>query len=138
MPHMLPTLADTARILVADDQSDLVDALRLLLKPEGIAVFAVHSPDAALAAVGATAFDLVLMDLNYTGDTTSGREGIDLVAQLQAVDASLPVVVMTGWDRSTLRSKRCGAASATSCRSLGTTPRSSRCCAPRSRPGASG
>jgi sigma-B regulation protein RsbU (phosphoserine phosphatase) len=94
---MLPTLADTARILVADDQSDLVDALRLLLKPEGIAVFAVPSPDAALAAVRASAFDLVLMDLNYTGDTTSGREGIDLVAQLQAMDASLPVVVMTGW-----------------------------------------
>jgi sigma-B regulation protein RsbU (phosphoserine phosphatase) len=94
---MTPTLADTARILVADDQSDLVDALRLLLKPEGIAVLAVHSPDAALAAVRASAFDLVLMDLNYTGDTTSGREGIDLVARLQAIDASLPVVVMTGW-----------------------------------------
>jgi phosphoserine phosphatase RsbU/P len=94
---MTPTLADTARILVADDQSDLVDALRLLLKPEGIAVDAVHSPDAALAAVRAAAFDLVLMDLNYTGDTTSGREGIDLVGRLQAMDASLPVVVMTGW-----------------------------------------
>jgi sigma-B regulation protein RsbU (phosphoserine phosphatase) len=94
---MQPVLADTARILIADDQSDLVDALRLLLKPQGIAVFAVHSPDAALAAVRASAFDLVLMDLNYTGDTTSGREGIDLVARLQAIDASLPVVVMTGW-----------------------------------------
>src|SRR6185503_4412621 len=91
------TIADTARILVADDQSDLVDALRLLLKAEGIGVDAVHSPDAALAAVRANAFDLVLMDLNYTGDTTSGREGIDLVARIQAIDASLPVVVMTGW-----------------------------------------
>src|SRR5687767_798678 len=97
LPYMMPTLADTARILVADDQSDLVDALRLLLKPEGIAVDAVHSPDAAVAAVRASTFDLVLMDLNYTGDTTSGREGIDLVARLQAMDASLPVVVMTGW-----------------------------------------
>jgi phosphoserine phosphatase RsbU/P len=93
---MLTTLG-TSRILVADDQPDLVDALRLLLKPEGIAVDAVHSPDAALAAVRSNPFDLVLMDLNYTGDTTSGREGIDLVEHLQAFDASLPVVVMTGW-----------------------------------------
>jgi phosphoserine phosphatase RsbU/P len=57
----------------------------------------VHSPDAALAAVRSNPFDLVLMDLNYTGDTTSGREGIDLLEHLQAFDASLPVVVMTGW-----------------------------------------
>jgi sigma-B regulation protein RsbU (phosphoserine phosphatase) len=94
---MPPTAVDASRILVADDQPDLVDALRLLLKPEGIAVDAVHSPDAALAAVRTSPFDLVLMDLNYTGDTTSGREGIDLVGRLQALDASLPVVVMTGW-----------------------------------------
>ena len=93
---MLTTL-ETPRILVADDQRDLVDALRLLLKPEGISVDAVHSPDAALAAVRSNPFDLVLMDLNYTGDTTSGREGIDLLEHLQAFDASLPVVVMTGW-----------------------------------------
>ena len=91
------TTVETSRILVADDQPDLVDALRLLLKPEGIAVDAVHSPDAALAAVRSNPFDLVLMDLNYTGDTTSGREGIDLLEHLQAFDASLPVVVMTGW-----------------------------------------
>ena len=93
---MLTTVA-TSRILVADDQPDLVDALRLLLKPEGITVDAVHSPDAALAAVQSNRFDLVLMDLNYTGDTTSGREGIDLLDHLLAFDASLPVVVMTGW-----------------------------------------
>ena len=91
------TTVETSRILVADDQRDLVDALRLLLKPEGIRVDAVHSPDAALAAVRSNPFDLVLMDLNYTGDTTSGREGIDLLEHLQAFDASLPVVVMTGW-----------------------------------------
>jgi sigma-B regulation protein RsbU (phosphoserine phosphatase) len=91
------TTVETSRILVADDQPDLVDALRLLLKPEGIVIDAVHSPDAALAAVQSSAFDLVLMDLNYTGDTTSGREGIDLLEHLQALDASLPIVVMTGW-----------------------------------------
>jgi len=91
------TTVETSRILVADDQRDLVDALQLLLKPEGIRVDAVHSPDAALAAVRSNPFDLVLMDLNYTGDTTSGREGIDLLEHLQAFDASLPVVVMTGW-----------------------------------------
>lgn len=91
------TTVETSRILVADDQPDLVDALRLLLKPEGIVVDAVHSPDAALAAVQSSAFDLVLMDLNYTGDTTSGREGIDLLEHLQDFDASLPIVVMTGW-----------------------------------------
>ena len=94
---MLPDGVDVSRILIADDQSDLIDALRLLLKPEGIVVDAVHSPDAALAAVRRNPFDLVLMDLNYTGDTTSGREGIDLLAHLQALDSSLPVVVMTGW-----------------------------------------
>jgi sigma-B regulation protein RsbU (phosphoserine phosphatase) len=91
------TTVESSRILVADDQPDLVDALRLLLKPEGIVVDAVHSPDAALAAVQSSAFDLVLMDLNYTGDTTSGREGIDLLEHLQDYDASLPIVVMTGW-----------------------------------------
>jgi len=93
---MLMTV-ETSRILVADDQPDLVDALRLLLKPEGIVVDAVHSPDAALAAVQSSPFDLVLMDLNYTGDTTSGREGIDLLEHLHDFDASLPIVVMTGW-----------------------------------------
>ena len=86
-----------ARVLIADDQPDLVDALRLLLKPEGMHVDGVNSPEAALAAVQKARFDLVLMDLNYTGDTTSGREGIDLMSRLQALDGTLPVVVMTGW-----------------------------------------
>ena len=87
----------TPRILIADDQPDLLDALRLLLKGQGIEIDAVTSPDAALAALQARPFDLVLMDLNYTGDTTSGREGIDLLARVQAFDKLLPVVVMTGW-----------------------------------------
>ena len=87
----------TPRILIADDQPDLLDALKLLLKGQGIECDAVTSPDAALRALESRPFDLVLMDLNYTGDTTSGREGIDLLARVQALDALLPVIVMTGW-----------------------------------------
>jgi len=85
------------RVLIADDQADLLDALRLLLKGEGIHMEAVTSPEAALAALTATPYDLLLMDLNYTGDTTSGTEGMDLLSRVQAIDSSLPVVVMTGW-----------------------------------------
>ena len=87
----------TPRILIADDQTDLLDALKLLLKGQGIEFDAVTSPDAALHALQTRPFDLVLMDLNYTGDTTSGREGIDLLARVQALDRLLPVIVMTGW-----------------------------------------
>jgi len=85
------------RILIADDQPDLVDALRLLLKNEGMRVDAAASPDAALTALAGGSFDLLLMDLNYTGDTTSGREGIALLSRVQALDNLLPVIVMTGW-----------------------------------------
>ena len=85
------------RILIADDQPDLIDALRLLLKTEGMEIESATSPEAALAAVRSRAFDLLLMDLNYTGDTTSGREGIDLLSRIQAHDQTLPVIVMTGW-----------------------------------------
>jgi sigma-B regulation protein RsbU (phosphoserine phosphatase) len=87
----------TPRILIADDQTDLLDALKLLLKGQGIEYDAVTSPEAALNALRSQPFDLVLMDLNYTGDTTSGREGIDLLARVQALDRLLPVIVMTGW-----------------------------------------
>jgi sigma-B regulation protein RsbU (phosphoserine phosphatase) len=85
------------RILIADDQHDLLDALRLLLKGEGIHMDAVTSPDAVVDAVARGAYDLLLMDLNYTGDTTSGREGIDLLARVQQQDSLLPVIAMTGW-----------------------------------------
>ena len=85
------------RILVADDQPDLIDALRLLLKPEAIHVDSVSSPEAAVSAISEGSFDLLLMDLNYSGDTTSGREGIDLLSRVQAIDRELPIVVMTGW-----------------------------------------
>jgi sigma-B regulation protein RsbU (phosphoserine phosphatase) len=94
---MNSTCAVQPRILVADDQPDLIDALRLLLKREDIHVDSVGSPEAALSAIAAMSFDLLLMDLNYSGDTTSGREGIDLLARVQAIDGELPIVVMTGW-----------------------------------------
>jgi sigma-B regulation protein RsbU (phosphoserine phosphatase) len=94
----MPVSCDTTpRILIADDQPDLIDALRLLLKGEGIEFDAVMSPDAALVALRSRPFDLVLMDLNYTADTTSGHEGIDLLARVQDFDPLLPVIVMTGW-----------------------------------------
>lgn len=85
------------RILIADDQVDVLEALRLLLKPEGYALEAVKSPAAALKAIEARDFDMALIDLNYTRDTTSGAEGLELLAKLLAADPSLPVVVMTAW-----------------------------------------
>ena len=94
----MPALCSAERrILIADDQHDLLDALRLLLKNEGILMDAVTSPDAVLDAVKRRTYDLLLMDLNYTGDTTSGREGIDLLARVRQHDDLLPVVAMTGW-----------------------------------------
>src|SRR5262249_1606135 len=85
------------RILIADDNPDLIDALRLLLKGAGIEFDAVASPEAALRALQSRAFDLVLMDLNYTGDTTSGREGIDTLPRAHELDRPLPVCMMDGW-----------------------------------------
>ena len=85
------------RILIADDQADVLEALRLLLKSEGYQIEAVKSPAAVLKAVEARDFAIVLMDLNYARDTTSGQEGLDLLNKLQTIDASLPVVVMTAW-----------------------------------------
>src|SRR5262245_60728529 len=93
----MPAGADPTRILVADDQPDVLEALRLLLKPEGFEIETAGSPAAALKAVEGGDFDLVLMDLNYTRDTTSGREGFDLLARLRQVDDTLPVIVMTAW-----------------------------------------
>jgi DNA-binding NtrC family response regulator len=89
--------APSHRILIADDQPDVLEALRLLLKGEGYATEAVKSPAAVIKAVEARDFSLVLMDLNYARDTTSGQEGLELLQKLQAIDAALPVVVMTAW-----------------------------------------
>lgn len=85
------------RVLIADDQPAILDALRLLLMDEGFAVQHARSPEQVLQLAQAHDFDVVLLDLNYARDTTSGREGLDLVLKLQALDASLPVVVMTAW-----------------------------------------
>jgi DNA-binding NtrC family response regulator len=89
--------SSTLRILVADDQTDVLEALRLLLKTEGYQIETVKSPAAVIKVIEARDFSLVLMDLNYTRDTTSGQEGLDLLNKIQTVDASLPVVVMTAW-----------------------------------------
>jgi sigma-B regulation protein RsbU (phosphoserine phosphatase) len=86
-----------ARILIADDQPDVVEALRLLLKGEGYDAEGVGSPAAALQAVATQDFDLLLLDLNYTRDTTSGLEGLDLLSRIKACDEIVPVVVMTAW-----------------------------------------
>ncbi len=85
------------RILVADDQPDVREALRLLLKAEGFAIETASSPAAVLAAVQSSDFDAVLLDLNYARDTTTGREGLELVSQLQTLDSTLPAIVMTAW-----------------------------------------
>ena len=85
------------RILIADDQADVLEALRLLLKGQGYVTEAVSSPAALLNAMAIRSFDLILMDLNYARDTTSGREGLDLVAHLQNMSGTPPIVVMTGW-----------------------------------------
>jgi DNA-binding NtrC family response regulator len=84
-------------ILIADDQRDVLEALRLLLKSEGHACRTVAEPAAALEAVKTNAFAAALIDLNYTRDTTSGTEGLELLRALKRADPDLPVVVMTAW-----------------------------------------
>ncbi|MGD0775223.1 MAG: sigma-54 dependent transcriptional regulator [Candidatus Solibacter sp.] len=87
----------TPCILVADDQPDVLEALRFLIKGEGYLAVLVNSPAAALGQVESRDFDAVLMDLNYTRDTTSGQEGLDLLNRIQSLDTTLPVIVMTAW-----------------------------------------
>jgi DNA-binding NtrC family response regulator len=89
---------DTApRVLIADDQPDVLEALRLLLKPEGYLIDTASSPQQLLRAMEVKDYDVVLIDLNYTRDTTSGQEGLDLLQRIHTADESLPVVVMTAW-----------------------------------------
>jgi DNA-binding NtrC family response regulator len=94
---MKPSDASPPRVLIADDQPDVLESLRLLLKAEGFQTEAAASPAAVLGAAEKTDFDAALIDLNYARDTTSGQEGLDLLTKLQALDGTLPVVVMTAW-----------------------------------------
>ncbi len=89
--------AHKASILVADDQADVLAALRLLLKAEGFDIATATSPSEVLELLELDEFDCLLLDLNYTRDTTSGQEGLDLLPRIQALDSTLPVIVMTAW-----------------------------------------
>jgi sigma-B regulation protein RsbU (phosphoserine phosphatase) len=85
------------RVLIADDQPDVLEALRLLLKGHGYTTETVTSPSGLLEAMARRDFDVILMDLNYARDTTSGQEGLDLLAHLTGIETAPPIVVMTGW-----------------------------------------
>ena len=87
----------TPLVLIADDQQDVLEALRLLLKGEGFAAETVKSPGEVVEAIEAHDYDALLMDMNYTRDTTSGVEGLDLLSRVRAVDSKLPVIVITAW-----------------------------------------
>ncbi len=85
------------RVLAADDQQDILDAITMLLRPRNYQVEGVRSPAMVRDALTSGSYDAVLMDLNYTRDTTSGREGLDLLSEIVAIDSTLPVIVMTAW-----------------------------------------
>jgi DNA-binding NtrC family response regulator len=92
-----PSTDDTPSVLIADDQADVLEALRLLLKNEGFETHGVNSPAGVLNALERRDFDALLLDMNYTRDTTSGREGLALLDQLQVLEPTLPIIVMTAW-----------------------------------------
>jgi DNA-binding NtrC family response regulator len=94
---MSSSLPDRPRALVADDQRDVREALRLLLKAEGFEAVLAGSPAEVVQAAATGHLDVALLDLNFSRDTTSGREGLDLLARLRDLDPTLPVVVMTAW-----------------------------------------
>jgi DNA-binding NtrC family response regulator len=93
--HVMKTVSP--RVLIADDQADVLEALRLLLKGEGFQIESATSPAGVMDALETREFEAILMDLNYTRDTTSGEEGLQLVTRIHAMDATLPVIVMTAW-----------------------------------------
>jgi DNA-binding NtrC family response regulator len=93
----MPTTGKTYRILVADDQPAILDALKMLLRSEGFQVDVARSPQIVLEYLGLREYDALLLDLNYTRDTTSGQEGIELLKSVLAIDNQLPVIVMTAW-----------------------------------------
>ncbi len=90
-------MTDAPVVLIADDQPDVVEALRLLLKAEGFRTLTAHVPEGVMAQLERHEVDAALIDLNYTRDTTSGREGLDLLSRIRAHDHTLPVIVMTAW-----------------------------------------
>jgi sigma-B regulation protein RsbU (phosphoserine phosphatase) len=92
-----PTAARPYRVLVCDDQPDVLHAMKLLLKGQGYEAVTVDSPRALLREARSGQFDLILADLNYTRDTTSGEEGLDLLAGLESQGNTAPVIVMTAW-----------------------------------------
>ena len=96
-PTTTPPVPPAPRALIADDQPDVLTALRLLLRGAGYQTELVSSPAAVLEAIRRDNFDLVLIDLNYARDTTSGQEGLDLISEIRALDSTLPVVVLTAW-----------------------------------------
>lgn len=91
------TNSHAPRVLIADDQPHILDALELLLEPEGFQVEKARSPMMVLDALQTGSFDALLVDLNYTRDTTSGKEGLDLLTQIKALDSHVPIIVMTAW-----------------------------------------
>src|SRR5580692_10072990 len=89
--------ANPPRILAADDQQHILEAIELLLKPQSYEVDVARTPELVREALATSSYDAVLIDLNYTRDTTSGREGLDLLSEIVAIDSTLPVIVMTAW-----------------------------------------
>src|SRR4051812_39282577 len=96
-PQAMSIVPSQMRILICDDQPDVLEALRFLLKRDGYKIEAAESPKQALQMVENRDYDAAIIDLNYSRDTTSGGEGLELLAKIQTLDPMLPVIVMTAW-----------------------------------------
>jgi FixJ family two-component response regulator len=131
---MLRPELSAPRTLIADDQPDVLEALHLLLKREGYQIEAVNSPKAVLERLRDREYDVLLMDLNYALDTTSGQEGLDLLASVQKLDRTLPVVVMTAWGSIKLAVEAMQRGAADFVENPGTIRSCFRLCARKSRP----
>src|SRR5579872_6810266 len=109
------------RVLAADDQQHVLDAIELLLRSQGYDVETARSPLVVRESLATASYDAVLIDLNYTRDTTSGGEGLDLLSEIVAVDSNTPVIVMTAWANVELAVEGCAGAHGISYRSRGRT-----------------
>ena len=96
-PPSTKIVINPPRVLAADDQQHILEAIELLLKPQGYKVDVARSPKFVRAALASESYDTLLIDLNYTRDTTSGQEGLDLLSEIVALDSTLPIIVMTAW-----------------------------------------